>query len=60
MQVRDIIKLLEVIDGGKLPTDMHVLSEFIHATNDTSTPIGDMDFVHFVRSFVKMKTTLNE
>ena len=60
MQVRDIIKLLEVIDGGKLPTDMHVLSEFIHDTNDTSTPIGDMDFVHFVRSFVKMKTTLNE
>mgnify|MGYP006266079831 CR=1 FL=1 len=45
MQVRDIIKLLEVIDGGKLPTDMHVLSEFIYDTNDTSTPIG-LSLIH--------------
>tara|TARA_Y100000592_G_scaffold77181_1_gene120985 strand:- start:607 stop:1266 length:660 start_codon:yes stop_codon:yes gene_type:complete len=57
MQVKKLIKLLEVIDGGKLPTDIKVLCEFIYDTDNT---IGDMDFVHFVRAFVKMKTTLNE
>jgi len=57
MQVKKLIKLLEVIDGGKLPTDIQVLCEFIYDTDNT---IGDMDFVHFVRAFVKMKTTLNE
>ena len=57
MQVKKLIKLLEVIDGGKLPTDIQVLCEWIYDADNT---IGDMDFVHFVRAFVKMKTTLNE
>ena len=59
MKVKKLIKLLEVIDG-KLPSDMQVLPEYIYDGDNTNAPIGDMDFVHFVRAFVKMKTTLNE
>ena len=59
MKVKKLIELLEVIDG-KLPSDMQVLPDYIYDGDNTNAPIGDMDFVHFVRSFVKMKTTLNE
>ena len=59
MKVKKLIELLEVIDG-KLPSDMQVLPEYIYDGDNTNAPIGDMDFVHFVRAFVKMKTTLNE
>jgi hypothetical protein len=59
MKIKKLIELLEVIDG-KLPSDMQVLPEYIYDGDNTNAPIGDMDFVHFVRSFVKMKTTLNE
>ena len=59
MKVKKLIKLLEVIDG-KLPSDMQVLPEYIYDGDNTNAPIGDMDFVHFVRAFVKMKTTLTE
>ena len=59
MKIKKLIKLLEVIDG-KLPSDMQVLPEYIYDGDNTNAPIGDMDFVHFVRAFVKMKTTLNE
>ena len=59
MKVKKLIELLEVIDG-RLPSDMQVLPEYIYDGDNTNAPIGDMDFVHFVRAFVKMKTTLNE
>ena len=55
MKIKKLIKLLEVIDG-KLPSDMQVLPEYIYDGDNTNAPIGDMDFVHFVRAFVKMNS----
>ena len=55
MKIKKLIKLLEVIDG-KLPSDMQVLPEYIYDGDKTKAPIGDMDFVHFVRAFVKMNS----
>tara|TARA_R100001082_G_scaffold28796_1_gene14450 strand:- start:726 stop:1283 length:558 start_codon:yes stop_codon:yes gene_type:complete len=55
MQIKKLIKLLEVIED-KLPYDMHILSEYIYDGDKTKAPIGDMDFVHFVRAFVKMNS----
>ena len=55
MKIKQIIKLLEVIEG-KLPSDMYELDATFYESLENDYAIEDMDFVHFVRAFVKMNS----
>ncbi len=54
MKIKQIIKLLEVIEG-KLPSDMYELDATFYESLENDYAIEDMDFVHFVRAFIKMR-----
>ena len=53
MKIKQIIKLLEVIEG-KLPSDMYELGSDLYERDDEKyMSISDMDFVHLIRAFKK-------
>tara|TARA_R110000787_G_scaffold174338_2_gene286950 strand:- start:791 stop:1366 length:576 start_codon:yes stop_codon:yes gene_type:complete len=59
MKIKKIIKLLECIEDGKLPRDMHELSTYTQGTG-TWIDINEMDFVHVMRAFENMQDSLAE
>ena len=62
MKIKKLIKLLECIEGdhnGKLPQDMYQLGSHTKESGDW-IGIDEMDFVHVMRAFEKMQSTLAE
>ena len=62
MKIKKLIKLLECIEGdynGKLPQDMYKLGTHTKECG-TWEAIAEMDFVHVMRTFKKMQSTLAE
>ena len=62
MKIKKLIKLLECIEGdynGKLPQDMYKLGTHTKECG-TWEAIAEMDFVHAMRTFKKMQSTLAE
>ena len=62
MKIKKLIKLLECIEGdhnGKLPQDMYKLGTYTKE-GGTWEDIAEMDFVHAMRTFKKMQSTLAE
>ena len=62
MKIKKLIKLLECIEGdynGKLPKDMYHLGTYTKESG-TWEAIAEMDFVHVMRTFKKMQSTLAE
>ena len=62
MKIKKLIKLLECIEGdynGKLPQDMYKLGTHTKESG-TWEAIAEMDFVHVMRTFKKMQSTLAE
>ena len=61
MKIKQIIKILETVDGF-VPSDMKELDNVLYESKSQGKDysIEDMDFVHFVRAFIKYNTQLNE
>jgi len=61
MKIKQIVKILETVDGF-VPSDMKELDNVLYESKSQGKDysIEDMDFVHFVRAFIKYNTQLNE
>tara|TARA_Y100000768_G_scaffold385641_1_gene372211 strand:+ start:1439 stop:1954 length:516 start_codon:yes stop_codon:yes gene_type:complete len=61
MKIKQIIKILETVDGF-VPSDMKELDNVLYESKSQGKDysIEDMDFVHFIRAFIKYNTQLNE
>ena len=61
MKIKQIIKILETVDGF-VPSDMKELDNVLYESKSQGKDysVEDMDFVHFVRAFIKYNTQLNE
>ena len=55
MKIKRIIKILETVDGF-VPSDMKELDNILYESKSQGKDyaLEDMDFVHFVRAFIKM------
>ena len=55
MKIKQIVKILETVDGF-VPSDMKELDNVFYESKsqEQDYAVEDMDFVHFVRAFIKM------
>jgi len=61
MKIKQIVKILETVDGF-VPSDIKELDNILYESKsqEKDYALEDMDFVHFVRAFIKYNTQLNE
>jgi hypothetical protein len=62
MKVKQILEIIKVISGERLPYDMEELNQQLYTSESQNKDytIDDMDIIHFVRSFIKMQSILAE
>jgi ElaB/YqjD/DUF883 family membrane-anchored ribosome-binding protein len=62
MKVKQILEIIKVISGERLPYDMEELNQQFYTSESQNKDytIDDMDIIHFVRSFIKMQSILAE